>query len=256
MIFNFKNPILGKDLNVRKALAMAIDHDALIKTARHGQATPLCTPHGKAFNPGYQADAPCPKHDVAAANQLLDSDGWTKGPDGVRTKGGKRLEFTYSTTANNPWRAAGELITQAAFKEVGVKINIQNYPASTFFGPFLNGGKHDIAEFENSWTYDADDASLGACDQIPPNGSNWSFYCNPQLDKQYKAEESSADTNARQQAFNAIHQIYLTDFPFAVLYSPSDIAVVKNNTHNYLPAPEGASETINIWEWWCDGGKC
>src|SRR5207249_8537653 len=51
MIFNFKNPILGHDLAVRKAMAMAIDHDALIKTARHGQATPLCTDHGKAFNP-------------------------------------------------------------------------------------------------------------------------------------------------------------------------------------------------------------
>ncbi len=57
MIINLKNPILGKDVDVRKAMAMAIDHNALIQTARLGEALPLCTDHGKSFNPGYQADA-------------------------------------------------------------------------------------------------------------------------------------------------------------------------------------------------------
>ena len=82
------------------------------------------------------------------------------------------------------------------------------------------------------------------------------FYSNPNLDKLYIAEQSTADPAQRQQIFNQIHQIYLTDFPFITLYSPQDIALVKKNTHNYAPAPGGASETINNWEWWCDGGKC
>ena len=71
MYFNFHNPILGTDSNVRKAMAMAIDHNSLITVARRGFAVPLCTDHGQAYVPGYQADAACPKFDVAAANSLL-----------------------------------------------------------------------------------------------------------------------------------------------------------------------------------------
>jgi peptide/nickel transport system substrate-binding protein len=32
--------------------------------------------------------------------------------------------------------------------------------------------------------------------------------------------------------------------------------MVKKGTHNYSPSSAGASETVNIWQWWCDGGKC
>ncbi|GAC1346232.1 MAG: peptide ABC transporter substrate-binding protein [Ktedonobacteraceae bacterium] len=266
--FNFHNPILGKDPAVRQAIAMAIDHQALIDTARRGQASPLCTDHPASLNPGYQADAPCPKFDPAAANALLDQDGWVKdATTGYRSKGAQKLDFNYSTTANNLWRADDELILQGNLKAIGIKLEIQNYPASTFFGPFLNGGlaspgtgaqvgKYDIAEFENSLTYDADDSSLFACNQFPPNGSNFDFYCNPALDKLFLQEQQTGDPAARQQVFNQIHQIYLTDYPFVVLYGPVDIAMHKLSVHNYNPGPEGAAETINIWEWWCDGGHC
>ncbi len=239
----------------------------LIDTARRGQAVPLCTDHGQSYKPGYQADAPCTKFDPAAANALLDQNGWKAGTDGVRTKGNMRLEFNYSTTANNLWRADDELILQSNFKAIGIKIDIQNYPASTYFGPFLNGGnaspatgavagRDDLFEFENSWSYDADDSSLFSCSQFPPNGSNFDFYCNPALDKLFVQEQATADPTARQQVFNQIHQIYLMEFPLITLYSPTDIAMHKNSVHNYNPAPEGASETINIWQWWCTGGSC
>ncbi len=255
MIFNLKNPLL-QDVNVRKAMAMSIDHDALIKTARLGQAVPLCTDHGQSLTPGYQADAPCPKYDVAGANSLLDQAGYTKGSDGYRVKNGKKLEFHYATTTGKPWREADELILQSGFKSIGIKMDIQNYPASTFFGTFMPGGKHDLAEYENSYTYDSDDASVLACSQQGTNGQNWSFYCNPQMDKLLQQEEQTVDTNARQQIFNQIHQLELTEFPFAILYSPTDLGIAKNTAHNYGPGPEGSSETIGVDKWWCSGGKC
>ena len=260
MYFNLNTPAL-KDATVRKAMAMAINYNALIQTARRGQAVPLCTDHGKAYVPGYQADAPCPKYDPTAANTLLDQAGYTKGSDGVRSKNGQRLEFKYSTTANNPWRAADETILQQNFATIGVKIDIQNYSADTYFGSVLPNGKFDIGEFENSWTYDADDSSAFSCNQVPSaannfGGGNYTRYCNKQLDALFQKELSVGDPNQRQQVFNQIHQIYLTDFPFITLYGPTDIAVAKNTVHNYLPGPEGASETVNVWQWWCTNGTC
>ena len=126
MYFDFHNPILGTDVNVRKAIAMAIDHNALITTARRGEAVALCTDHGKAYVPGFQANAPCPSFDSTAAKALLASDGWKAGSDGVLAKNGQRLEFKYSTTANNFWRADDELVLQSDLQAIGIKLDIQN----------------------------------------------------------------------------------------------------------------------------------
>ena len=259
--FNFHNPILGTHVAVRKAIAMAIDHNALIQVARRGYAVPLCTDHGQSYVPGYQANAPCPTYDVNAAKALLAQDGWTtKDQNGILSNAqGQRLEFKYSTTANNIWRADDELLLQQQLQLIGIQLDIQNYPASTFFGTFLTDGKagvYDIAEFENAWSYDADDSSSFSSSQIPPNGFNINFYSNKQLDALITQQESTADANARQQAFDQEHQIYLTEFPFITLYSPVDIAVHKNVTQNYAPGPEGAAETVGVQNWWCTNGTC
>lgn len=257
--FNFRNKILGQNPDVRKAISMAIDHQALIDTARRGEAVPLCTDHGQSYVPGYQKDVTCPTFDPTGAANMLQADGWVKGADGVRTKNGERLEFQYSTTAGNYWRADDELVMQSDMSAIGIKLDITNYPASTFFGPFLNGGdpnKYNIAEFEDSFSYDGDDVSLESCAAIPPGGSNFSFYCNHSLDALFAQEEATIDPTARQAIFNQIHQIYLTEFPFVTLYGPVDIAMSKNTTHNYTPGPEGASETVGVMNWWCTNAQC
>ncbi|HCF84125.1 MAG TPA: ABC transporter substrate-binding protein [Ktedonobacter sp.] len=259
LYFNFHNPILAENLDVRKAIAMAIDHQALIKTARYGQAVQHCTDHSPALQPGYQANALCPTFNVNAANTLLDRDGWVRGADGYRSKDHQKLEFRYSTTIGNPWRGEDEVILQQDLALIGIKLDIKNYPAITFYLSFLTDGKpgtYDIAEFENSFNYNADDSSMLSCNQVPPNGFNIDFYCNKALDALYTQEQETVDPTVRQNIFNQIHQIYLTEFPFITLYNPLDMFIVKKGTHNYLPAPEGALETINIWEWWCDRGQC
>lgn len=266
LFFNFHNTVLTSHQEVRQAMAMAVDQQALISGPLHGFASPLCTDHGSAYHPGFDPNASCPIFDPVSANKLLDDNGWVRGPDGVRVKGAQRLEFEYSTTANSPPRLAIETIIQSNFKEIGIKLDIQNYQPFTFFGPFLTGGKaspptgavagrYDIAEFANSFSYDPDDSSMLLCDQFPPKGYDFDFYCNPALDALYQQEQATADPGLRQQLFFQIHQLYLAEFPFITLYSQHDIAMVRKGIHNYQPSPfEG--ETINIWEWWCDGGKC
>jgi peptide/nickel transport system substrate-binding protein len=95
---------------------------------------------------------------------------------------------------------------------------------------------------------------LGACDQFPPSGVNIDFYCNLALDKLYAQEQATADPGVRQRIFRQIHRIYLTQFPFIVLYSEKDFVLAHKGTHNYLPGP--FTDAYNIAEWWCDHGKC
>ena len=143
MYFNFHNQVLATHLEVRQAMAMAIDHQALLNEAALGFASLLCTDHPSALHPGYEAQPPCPEFNPAAANKLLDDNGWVKGADGVRTKGGERLEFEYSTNAKyNPWRLDTEAIMQRNFSAIGIKLDIQNYPGDTFFGSSCLGERH------------------------------------------------------------------------------------------------------------------
>lgn len=260
--FNQNNPAL-KDVNVRKAIAMSIDHNKLISVARNGFATNLCTDHPASLVPGYQANAPCPAFDPAAANALLDQAGWVKGADGVRSKGGLRLDFKYTTTTLF-WRKTDQVIVQQNLAAIGIKTTLVNTPGSTFFGSVLPQGKpgtYDIAEFEQTYSYDADDSSTLDCAAIPSaansfGGQNYAFWCDPATTPLYNQELSSTDPAVRQDAFNKLHQIYLTEFPFATEYAPINATIVKDTAHNYASGPMGAQETVNVWNWWCTGGVC
>jgi peptide/nickel transport system substrate-binding protein len=259
---NQNNPAL-KDVNVRKAMAMSIDHNKLISVARNGLGTNLCTDHPASLTPGYQANAPCPSFDPAAANTLLDQSGWVKGADGVRSKNGLRLDFKYTTTTL-AWRKTDQVIVQQNLAAIGIKTTLVNQPGSTFFSTTLPQGKpgtYDIAEFEQTYSYDADDSSSLDCSSIPSaannfGGENYSFWCDHATDALYNQELSTTDPAVRQDAFNKLHQIYLTEFPFITEYAPIDATVVKNTAHNYASGPMGAQETVNVWNWWCTGGVC
>jgi len=267
LYFNFHNQVLASHPEVRAAIAKAIDHQALIATVPQGIASRLCTDHGSAYHPGYDPSDYCPLFDPATANKLLEDSGWVKGPDGVRTRGGQHLEFEYSTLVSYPppGRLDSQAIVQRNLQAIGIKLDIQNYDNINFV-PLLPKAKaspptgavanrYDIAEWSINLNYDPDDSSLLSCDQFPPKGGNFDYYCNHALDTLYQQEQATVDPGVRQLIFSQIHQIYLADFPFIVLYGTSNSGLARKGTHNYSPSPfEG--ETVNISEWWCDNGKC
>jgi peptide/nickel transport system substrate-binding protein len=255
--FNFHNKVLANNPEVRKAIAMATDQKTLIDVARRGLGGTRCQDHPSSQVPGYTANLTCPQlnPDIKGANALLDQNGWVLGSDGVRTKNGQRLEFQYSTTANNLWRSDDQLINKTNFASIGIKVDIQNYPASTFFGSILTTAKpgvYDIAEFAESGAIDPDNASVLQCG----SAGNLAYYCNPKMDALFKQEQATGDPAARQKAFDAINQLEVTDFPFVLEFSAPDVAIHKAGTNNYAPSAIGIGETINIWEWWCNNGTC
>jgi len=74
------------------------------------------------------------------------------------------------------------------------------------------------------------------------------------VDDFYKQEVATVDPGLRQQIFHQIHDFYLAQLPFIVLYISTLIAMVRKGLHNYQLSP--FSGEINIAEWWCDKGKC
>jgi peptide/nickel transport system substrate-binding protein len=272
LYFNFHNTVLASHLEVRQAIAMSIDYSALIaheNTLVPGIAIQQCTDHSAFYHPGFDPSASCPIFNPAVANQLLSDHGWVRGPDGVRTKGGQRLEFEYSLPINpyNRDRLVLETIVQRDLQAIGIKLDIQNYPENLFFSTFLTAGnaspptgaqagRFDIAEYGYFNGWDPDDSAMLECDLTPTTGGNNNgSYCNPALDALYKQELATADPGARQNIFEQIHVIYLTEFPLVVLFGSNSLFIVRKGTHNFQPSPEFITDE-NIAEWWCDHGKC
>lgn len=110
-----------EEVKVRQALNAATDRQTIKDTVLSDSYTVA----GSVLNhdaPGFVDLSKDLAYDPDKANDLLDEAGWKKGSDGIRAKGGKKLEITISSSNNSVViKPAFELIEQQ-WKEVGVKL--------------------------------------------------------------------------------------------------------------------------------------
>ncbi|MBR1646736.1 MAG: ABC transporter substrate-binding protein [Selenomonadaceae bacterium] len=138
--FNFKTPEL-QDLNVRKAISMAIDKENFCKVLLNGNGTPAvgAFPANLSFG-GDKVHAE--NFNLDGAKKLLADSGWTDSDgDGYVDKNGKNLELrwlTYTSRQELPLLAES---AQANLKQIGIKLNVN---ATDNYKTFLKNGDYDI----------------------------------------------------------------------------------------------------------------
>ncbi|MGH7707421.1 MAG: peptide ABC transporter substrate-binding protein [Vulcanimicrobiaceae bacterium] len=225
---NFKDPIL-QDVRVRRALEYGIDREAIVNHVWQGNATPTADTEIPLYWTFDSAIKPYP-FDQNKAKQLLDQAGWKMGASGVREKDGKQLVLNYSTTAGNPWREETEQIIQQELGQIGVKIDIHNYPANIFFGTILFHGQFQIAEYEATGGPDPDLRIYRAdsCNAIPPKGSNYGSWCDKRIDPLLQQEEALTSRPDRKRVFDKISAIENQEMPSLYYYSPKGIIATSH----------------------------
>jgi peptide/nickel transport system substrate-binding protein len=124
--FNHKASFPGADEAVRRALTQALDLNQLGQVVSSGNGKPptgLVAPGGPCGQNTVGSNLPA--HDVAAAKAALDADGWTAGPDGVRSKNGTKLSMAlyYATSLGQGMQAGAELV-QTLWKAIGVDVTL------------------------------------------------------------------------------------------------------------------------------------
>jgi peptide/nickel transport system substrate-binding protein len=244
-----KNPFL-KDPKVRLALTYGLNREEMIKDVWHSLALPIANaqpPGDISYDPNLK---PLP-YDPAKAAQLLKEAGFVKGPNGILEKDGKPFVIVYSSTANNPWRAQDEAIVQSDWGKLGIEVKIVNYPASTFFGDIVPNGKADAFEFEDLNNPDPGLTlpTVFDCNATPPNGENYTHYCNPRVDALLAQANSIVDQAKRLQIFREVGKIIAEQAPMVFLYAPPTLTLNSNRLHNYDPSNFGY-DTWNSWRWW------
>ena len=251
LAFNVTRPGLS-DVAVRRALALATDRKHMIDTVTYG-VNILNEGDQPAFSWAHDASLKQIPFDPAQARAALDAAGWRPGPDGIRTKNGQRLHLAFATTTGSAVGNRLAVLMQAAWKDLGVELEVKQYASALMLASFGQGGilqtgKFDIASF--SWVngVDPDDSTLFMCDQFPPNGYNQSRFCDHELDAQERIALASNDEAVRKKAYARVQQVLVDQLPIIPMWFARRFDIVSDDLKGYKPA-HAVSTLWNPWEY-------
>src|SRR6266700_2425694 len=243
--FNFKNQFLS-DVAVRKAIATGINVDELVKRTVGqfaSQVKPLGNRLWMPFQQPYQdLFGQYGKGDVAGAQKLLDAAGYTKGSDGIYTKGGKKISVRFSTPAGNKLRETQGELFQAQMKQVGIDIKIANLDSQKLFGDALPNGNFDIADF--AWVGGPFAVSGNRDIYRTGAGSNYGQYANSKVDQMFAQAMAEFDANKAADLLNQIDQIITDDMATIPLYNKPTFLAFRNT---FVNVSDNATQDGPFW---------
>jgi len=242
-----------QDVNVRKAIVMAVDRDKIAKDLLYGLTKPAATfwDDMPFANPDLK---PLP-YDPEGAKKLLDEAGWKVGADGIRAKGGVKLKLRYATT-DKEVRKNTQVIVQQMLKEVGIAVDLFNYSGDVVFNDYATGGpiatgQYDIGEWSDGPYFPDPDTAYWLCKEIPSDkntaGVNWWYTCDKELDKLFTQQATTADPQARVQIFYQIEKIMADNVYWVSIWNDPDLWTVSKKLQNVRLS--GATAFWNCHEW-------
>ena len=242
--FNLAVPVLRDNVELRRAIAYAVDYEAIIASAMTNQSPTFAQVPRSLFVPGTEQDLydrNAVSHlqwvgsQIDEANRMLDETGkFPRGADGFRTYEGQRISFVASCpTGWSDWEASLEIVA-AAGEAIGIEITT-NFVSEGEFWDFTtaeppNENTPGIFMF---WTPSLSRVSgwdrmrwlIGSnnFDEWPHNwaGANYSLYQNPRADEIIRLIPITSDPAALRALYTEAVEIYLTDVPsFSLMYRP------------------------------------
>ncbi|WP_340391749.1 nickel ABC transporter substrate-binding protein [Paenibacillus sp. FSL E2-0190] len=235
MIFNYKTPAL-QDLNVRKAINLAINKKSIVEDLMDGIGSeaqslfPLTVPYVTESNNTWYGFNPLEAKQLLAAAGYTDSDG-----DGIVQKDGAQLElnFVLQQAEYPEWKSISELV-QSELKEIGIRVNLQVLEPNAYYDALWTSKAYDLIMYR---TYD---------DAYNPHAFLLSLFhktadasavvwSDPGLESLIDTAVGTTDIQERQTAYDSIFSKLYQEAMFAAIYFPDDILAVNNRVTGFKP---------------------
>jgi peptide/nickel transport system substrate-binding protein len=227
------------DVNVRRALATAVDKQEIVDVAHLGEATVGLSLVPIGLGEDYAGEVEDYPYDPAAAATMLEEAGYVDGDgNGVREclddqdcseSGGElRFRFHYADDIDTAPREA-ELL-QGMWAEIGVQIEIQGLDPDTLTSICCPAFDYDIMLW--GWGSDPDASFLlgvALCTEIP-SGFSETGYCNPEYDELYDQQAVETDAEARIAIIHDMQEILVRDVPYIIPYYLKEIQAWRTDT--------------------------
>lgn len=239
LALNVKHPPLD-DIRIRRAIAMAVDRKFFVHAFQYDTGS-VADSDQPPFYWSYNPNVRMPTYDPAQAERMLDAAGWRKDPAiGYRVKSGKTLSLTFAYITSRDPDTRFAAVFQNAMKRIGVAVDVRSYPYNVFYAPknmggILDSGRFDVAS--SGWVLGADpeDGTLWMCDQYPPEGYNWSFFCDKRIDALERTALSAYDMKTRRQAYLGIQELLAEDVPAVFLAWTNIVHATRDNVKDFRP---------------------
>jgi len=220
------------DVNIRKAIALSIDQNAILKTVFQGYGDPAYTYLIDRL-PARNVDKKFEIHfNLNKAKAIMAEQGWKKGSDGILTKEGKKLSLAlWSKSDSNERKTA--VVIQAQLAKLGIDIKIEQFDPSSIKAEFKKN-RHDLVVRSYGWD-NADILEWFFNSNRPgyPNVAMW--HDNESDYLMHKAMTRSKTSEERIQNFKDYHEYVLSQYLWAPI-----INTVKNHAISKrvkMPAP-------------------
>ncbi|MGV8987383.1 MAG: peptide ABC transporter substrate-binding protein [Cypionkella sp.] len=244
------HPILS-DINVREALSMAIDRQALVDVGYGTAGRPTCNlvPAPEAFA---SDNTGCIAQDMAGAKAMLDKAGWVPGADGIREKDGKKLHILYQTSVN-PVRQDFQSLIKSWWTDLGVDVELKSIDASVYFGGDAGSPDTfqrfyaDVEMYANNFDGTDPEAYLASykCDKIPSPATQWqgeniNRFCDPAYDALAAQMSATADIATRGDLAKKMNDMLTKDsFTIVPLVDRGRLSAASNTLGGVV---------LNVWD--------
>jgi len=249
---------LFQDVQVRKAIAMAVDKRAVIQDTLQGQAHIEDGPIPHAITWAYDAATAPPTYDPVAAGKLLDADGWLVQSNGVRAKNGAPLAFNLTVSADlSPYERVAQKVA-SDLSRVGIDASVQPVSTAALIHDYLSPRTFDVVltAFDNG--PDPDVFAFWHSSQEHPGGFNFtSMKRNVFIDKYLEDGRSALDLPTRVAAYNSLQEQFAKDVPAVYLYSPIFNFAVDRRIHGLRldSAVEPPDRFAHVNDWYVEVGR-
>jgi peptide/nickel transport system substrate-binding protein len=222
--FNLRLPKF-KDVRVRRAIAHAIDRDAIIRHKLYGlasKATSVLSP----LNYYHKADITDYAYDPELAKKLL------------KEAKMEKLEVEIKTSSDRDVTSIAMVIKEQ-LEKVGVKVTLKPYEFATFFSDVQKG---NFEMFSLRWVAVTEPDILHKIfhsSQVPP-GRNRVYFSNKELDKLVDEGAREPDVAKRKAIYDRVQEIVAEETPYVPLWYPNNVAVATDRLKDYNLNPIGA----------------
>lgn len=207
-----------QDVKVRQALLTAIDRNAIVKTVLYGQgkvANSVETPLSWAYNPNTK---PTYSYDPDRANKMLEQAGWVKGPDGIRAKNGRKLQFTIQGIAGSLAATNTMQVMQQNWKAVGVDLTPKSVQFAQLVTTLTGTHDFDLILIGFNWTPDPDESQVFSSSGTGPGGFNGFDFKDAEIDRLLADAANTIDRGRRKQLYAQYQNRMAELVPAPILY--------------------------------------
>lgn len=244
VVWNTRNPLFN-DAKVRRALAMAIDRQAIVDTIWYGFAKPAKSPVISSVWAHHKDLAALP-YDPQQARRSLEELGWSDSDgDGILDREGKPFSFELLSNIGNQERINAGVMIQAQLRKIGVDVFSRPLEWNTLDVRMTNGRFGAIIVglgLETSLDMSAFFQSNEAGTEL-----NFGFYSNPRVDELLVDIRSSMDLEGARPLLLELQEILQEDQPQTYLWESQRLIGVRRRVQGAHPNPIGTFDRMRYW---------